>query len=215
MGLGLLGQITLQLSRAMGYQAIGLDLDPRKIEFATKQGFLALHPDDSHLTAMVAKLTAGEGVDATLITAGSPNSGEIFEFIAPLCRDRANVVAVGDVKMDLLRRTYFKKELTVLQSRSYGPGRYDPAYEIQGKDYPIGNVRWTENRNMQYFLELLANKKLNMQALTTHDFPFANVVRAYELVMSKRAPFSIGILLKYDFQQPLAVDTKTNIPLQF
>lgn len=208
-GLGLLGQISMQLVRSAGMQAIGIDLDPAKLAFTKNQGFWALHPKDLNLAATVAKLTQGGGVDSVLITAGSPNDSTIFEWLVPYCRDRADVVVVGDVKMAMSRRDYFKKELTVWQSRSYGPGRYDPEYEIAGNDYPFAAVRWTENRNMQAFLELLATQRIDMSVLTTHQMPFAEFQTAYQIIMGKQREFFIGIVLTYDKQKPISTKIQT------
>lgn len=198
-GLGLLGQITTQLCNAAGYRVIGLDLDLRKLALAKQNGaLLAYLPNDPNFAAAVAQLTDGHGVDAVLLTAGSRESGEIFEQVAAVCRDRARVVVVGDIKMDISRRTYFQKELEILQSRSYGPGRYDANYEEKGQDYPIGYVRWTERRNMQAFLSLIADKKINMSSLTTHQYSLDEAERAYELITGKSKELTVGILLNYD-----------------
>lgn len=210
-GLGLIGQISMQLARASGMQAIGVDFDPAKLALAKQQGFQATYPSDINLTATIAHMTQGEGVDAVLITAGSPEDSSIFEWLVPWCRDRADIVVVGDVKMAMSRRDYFKKELTVWQSRSYGPGRYDPDYELAGNDYPIAAVRWTENRNMQAFLQLMTDKKIDMAALTTHQLPFAEFKTAYEYVMGQRKEFYIGIVLTYDQQKPIATTIKREL----
>ncbi|NQV82582.1 MAG: Gfo/Idh/MocA family oxidoreductase [Rhodospirillales bacterium] len=209
-GLGLVGQITLQLCRAAGYKVVGLDLDEAKLELARKHGAtVAATPDDSTLAAQVAALTDGFGVDAVLLTVGSRDSGGPFEMIVPYCRDRARVVVVGDVKMDISRGDYFKKELVVLQSRSYGPGRYDPDYEEKGRDYPIGYVRWTERRNMAAFMDMLASGALDMQALTTHRFPVEQAAEAYGLVSGAHEDFTVGIVLTY---QPEADTPPEAIP---
>lgn len=202
-GLGLLGQLSLQLVKAAGMQVIGIDIAPEKLAFTRAQGFCALSPHDVNLAATIAHLTHGEGVDAVLITAGSPSDSTIFSWLIPWCRDRAHVVVVGDVKMSMSRRDYFKKEITIWQSRSYGPGRYDPNYEIAGHDYPIAAVRWTENRNMQAFLQLLANDQITVDALTTHYFSLAEFQTAYRYVMSNGTDFYLGIVLTYDPQKPL------------
>jgi predicted dehydrogenase/threonine dehydrogenase-like Zn-dependent dehydrogenase len=204
-GLGLVGQITLQLCRAAGYKVVGLDLDEAKLELARKHGaMVAAKPDDPALAARVAAMTDGFGVDAVLLTAGSRDSGALFEMIVPYCRDRARVVVVGDVKMDISRNDYFKKELEIVQSRSYGPGRYDPAYEEKGRDYPIGYVRWTERRNMTAFMDMLAAGALDMQALTTHRLPVEQAVEAYELVSGGSPDFTIGIMLTYSHEETTA-----------
>ncbi|MGH6662641.1 MAG: bi-domain-containing oxidoreductase [Rhodospirillales bacterium] len=197
-GLGLVGQIALQLARAAGLKAIGLDLDRRKIELAKKLGAaVAAAPDDPGLDAAIAAATDGYGVDAALLTAGSKDSGAPFAVVARHCRDRARVVVVGDVRMDIPRAEYFEKELEILQSRSYGPGRYDPEYEEKGRDYPIGYVRWTERRNMQAFLDLAAEGRLDLKGLTTHRFPVEQAKQAYGLVTGGGDQFTVGIVLTY------------------
>ena len=197
-GLGLVGQITVQLCRAAGLKVIGLDPDTAKLDLARQFGVeIAATPDDPELAAEIAAATDGHGVDAVLLTAGSRDSGAPFKDIAPHCRDRARVVVVGDVKMDISRDVYFKKELEIMQSRSYGPGRYDPDYEEKGRDYPIGYVRWTERRNMKAVLDLIAAGTLDMQALTTHRFPVEEADEAYELISGPAEDFTVGIVLTY------------------
>lgn len=207
-GLGLVGQIALQLCRVAGYKVIGLDLDEAKLELARGQGALiAAKPDDPGLAADIAAATDGQGVDAVLLTAGSRDSGAPFAMVAEHCRDRAKVVVVGDVKMDISRDVYFKKELEVLQSRSYGPGRYDPDYEEKGRDYPIGYVRWTERRNMAAFLDMIAAGQLDMGALTTHQYPVEQATEAYDLVSGEKPEFTVGIVLTYGAEASEKLET--------
>lgn len=203
-GLGLVGQITVQLAKAAGLRVIGTDLEQSKMDLAIENGAVAaFKPGDPSLAQAVKSMTGGFGVDAVLLTVGSRDSGAIFEDVAALCRDRARVVVVGDVKMDLSRRTYFEKELDIRQSRSYGPGRYDPAYEDRGHDYPIGYVRWTEGRNLEIFLTMIAEGRLDPTNLTTHRFPIEKGEEAYDLVTGKKGGASIGIVLEYDHDKPL------------
>lgn len=197
-GLGLVGQITAQLCNAAGLRVIGLDLDQRKIDLAAECGMLSgFTPDHPDLHDSISEFTSGYGVDAALLTAGSRENGKLFETVAGLCRDRARVVVVGDVKMDISRRSYFEKELEIVQSRSYGPGRYDPNYEEKGQDYPIGYVRWTEQRNMQSFLQMIAESRLNIEKLTTHTYDFEQAESAYQQITTKNDDLTIGVLLKY------------------
>lgn len=211
-GLGLLGQVTAQLCRAAGLRVIGLDLDRRKLELARTQGVeFASTPDDPGLAAGIAQMTNGHGVDAALLTAASRDSGAIFEQVAGMCRDRARVVVVGDIKMDISRRTYFQKELEILQSRSYGPGRYDANYEDKGQDYPIGYVRWTERRNMAAFLAMIADGRIDMRPLTTHRYPIENADEAYDLVTGEKRDYAIGIVLTYA-ENALAVQPEPSAP---
>lgn len=200
-GLGLVGLVTLQIAAAAGLRAIGVDIDRQKLELARANGATdAFLMSDPALKATLGEMTSGRGADAILLTAGSRKSGAVFEEVAELCRDRARVVVVGDVKMDLSRRSYFEKEIEILQSRSYGPGRYDPEYELEGKDYPIGYVRWTERRNLESYLQLVADGRFDPARLTTHRFPIEKAVEAYSLVTgeAKDEGLNVGILLDFD-----------------
>lgn len=204
-GLGLVGLLTVQMARAAGYRIIGLDIDPKKLELARRLGTdMALAPDDPNLTAQVRTMTRGIGADAVLLTVGSRDSGAVFEHVAALARDRAKVVVVGDIKMDISRRTYFEKELEILQSRSYGPGRYDKNYEEGGQDYPVGYVRWTEGRNLQAFLDLIAAGRLDPAQLTTHRYGIDQADEAYQLVTGERKEFTVGVVLGYAVGEPAA-----------
>lgn len=204
-GLGLVGLLTVQMARAAGYRIIGLDIDPKKLELARRLGTdMALAPDDPNLTAQVRTMTRGIGADAVLLTVGSRDSGAVFEHVAALARDRAKVVVVGDIKMDISRRTYFEKELEILQSRSYGPGRYDKNYEEGGQDYPVGYVRWTEGRNLQAFLDLIAAGRLDPAQLTTHRYSIDQADEAYQLVTGERKEFTVGVVLGYAAGEPAA-----------
>lgn len=210
-GLGLVGQITVQICHAAGYRVIGMDLDARKLNLAKQNGAVAAFtPDDNNLAAAIAHLTNGYGVDAVLLTASSKDSGAVFAQIANLCRDRARVVVVGDIKMDIDRRTYFQKELEILQSRSYGPGRYDANYEDKGQDYPIGYVRWTERRNLRSFLDLIADGRINMHTLTTHHFPLQQAEHAYDMIMKGSHDLIIGVVLTYE-QEKVTPNTTPKI----
>jgi predicted dehydrogenase len=148
--------------------------------------------------------TAGVGVDSVLITAETPSS-EPVNLAAELARDRAIVVAVGTVGMELQRKLYYAKELDFRISRSYGPGRYDVAYEQKGRDYPIGHVRWTEARNLAAFLQFIADGKLNVQPLITHRFPMERATRAYDLITGSRREFFLGTLITYADAESAAV----------
>ena len=193
-GLGLVGQIAVRICTAAGYRVLAMDPDERKTELARTSGAFAAGTP-GQIADAVARATNGQGVDAALLTAASPDSGALFDDVAELCRDRARIVVVGDVKMDLSRRPYFAKELEILQSRSYGPGRYDADYEEKGRDYPIGYVRWTERRNMGAFLDLIADGRVDVSGLTTHRFPIAEAEAAYRVVTGE--DHAIGIVLTY------------------
>jgi predicted dehydrogenase len=199
-GLGLLGQLAVQLLKVNGCRVLGIDLDPAKVALAEKLGAdLGLARGDSTLEAAVSTFSRGYGVDAVLITAAGASNDPV-ELAVQMCRDRGRIVVVGGVSMDLPRDACYYKELEVKLSRSYGPGRYDSLYEEKGIDYPIGYVRWTEQRNMQAFLDLLAAGELNLDGLITHRFPFDQAEQAYALLTSDRpeAPAPLGIVFKYD-----------------
>ncbi len=155
-GAGLVGVLTIQLAKAAGCRVIAIDLDPQRVEQARQFGAdLALCSSDRD-TASAAKEFARYGADVAIITAATP-SAEPVEMAAGICRDRGRIVVVGRVDLGVSRKPMYMKELSLVLSRSYGPGRYDPQYEEEGLDYPIGYVRWTEKRNMEAFLDLLAS----------------------------------------------------------
>lgn len=195
-GLGLIGQLTLQIAKAAGCRVIGIDLRPQSVEKAKELGAdLALLRGDN-VGAAVAGFTQGHGVDAVLLTA-STKSNDPIELAAQIARDRAHLVVVGDVGLEVPRSIFYEKELELKLSRSYGPGRYDPIYEEKGIDYPIGYVRWTERRNMEAFVQLLAEGKINLEKIITHRFPIERAPEAYELLLGKRQEFYLGILIEY------------------
>jgi polar amino acid transport system substrate-binding protein len=194
-GLGLLGQITVQLAKAAGCRVIAADLDPARIALALRLGADIAVSSGPEYEAAVWQATGGRGADAVLITAAS-ESAEPVRQAGTLARDRAVVVVVGAVPADVPRSPYYEKEVQVRFSRSYGPGRYDPSYEEQGQDYPIGYVRWTEQRNMEAFLDLLAQGRLELDPLVSHRFPIAEAERAYETLTSGAAQ-SLAIVLEY------------------
>lgn len=194
-GLGLIGLLTAQLLVAQGCRVLGLDPDPSKCALAASLGISAL--DLSSATDPVAWClvhTGGIGVDGVLITAAT-SSSEPVHVAAQACRQRGRIVLVGVTGLELRRDLFYKKELSFQVSCSYGPGRYDPAYEQQGHDYPIGFVRWTEQRNFQAVLHALANGSLRTEPLISHRFALEQAADAYELLTSA-AP-SLGILLQY------------------
>lgn len=198
-GMGLVGQITAQICAASGCRVFCIDLDSSKVELAKSLGADdgMAGGDNASLKGAVMAFTSGKGADAILITAGTKSSAPIS--LAPeLARDRARVVAVGDVGHDVPRRAYYEKEIDLRQSRSYGPGRYDPNYEEKGQDYPLGYVRWTENRNMEAFLDLVARGRVQLKPLLTHRFEVSEAQKAYDLLLGETKEPYIGILLDYD-----------------
>ncbi|MCW5875905.1 MAG: bi-domain-containing oxidoreductase [Anaerolineales bacterium] len=191
-GLGLLGQLAASLAAAAGCEVLGIDTDPRRVALAKRRGLDAV-PRERAEKAVMAR-TAGRGYDTVLICADT-QSDDPVELAGELARDRATVVAVGAVGLAVPRRSYYAKELNLIVSRSYGPGRYDPGYEEAGLDYPIGYVRWTEGRNLQAFADLLGKGALEVQSLVSHRFDIENAVGAYELIRSEED--FLGVLLTY------------------
>lgn len=196
-GLGLLGQSTVQLLKASGCRVIGIDIDKEKVELAKTCG-----ADDAVLRSgdvenSIDAFTGGHGVDVVIITAATASNDPLI--LAPqIARDRAKVVLVGAAKIDFPREPYYRKELSFILARSYGPGRYDTQYEEGGVDYPIGYVRWTEKRNMEAVLNLMAEKKLDMTPLISHRLKIEDAQKAYDMVLGKTEEKFLGILFEYD-----------------
>ncbi len=171
-GLGLIGQLVVQLLVASGVRVVGVDPDPGRCELAERLGALACsHPESGVVDTAVGELTGGHGVDQVYLAAGGPSNGPV-ELAAKLARDRGTVVDIGKCSLNLPWNAYYEKELDVRFSRSYGPGRYDPSYELEGRDYPIGYVRWTERRNLECFLDLAARDRLDVEPLISHVAEF-------------------------------------------
>ncbi len=195
MGLGLLGQLTVQLLKANGCKVIGSDVDPDKIGLAKKLGAdEACHA--SELIAKASEFTGGHGVDAVVITASTPSNQPIMD-AADISRMRGRVVLVGMVGMDVPRNSYYKKELEIKLSMAYGPGRYDPEYEEKGIDYPYDLVRFTEQRNFESFLGLIQEGKIIPKELITHSYDFDDAIKAYDLIEGKIKEKYLGIVLNY------------------
>jgi len=196
-GLGLVGQLTVQILKAAGCSVIGIDLDPRSVSLAKSLGAdAAFRRSTPGLLSDIRSRTRGMGADAILITAATKSSDPV-QLAGELARDKGRVVLVGDVGITLPRSSYYAKELEFKISRSYGPGRYDKEYEEKGHDYPLGYVRWTEKRNMEEFVRLLAEKKVDVKSLTTHTFPIAEALKAYTLISGKGKERAIGVLIEY------------------
>jgi predicted dehydrogenase/threonine dehydrogenase-like Zn-dependent dehydrogenase len=195
-GLGLLGLLTVQIALSAGCHVLGIDIDPKRIELGKKLGYNAILRSDSDENAM--SYTHGHGFDAVLICADSRSSDPV-ELAGKLARDHGKVIAVGAVGLNLPRKIYYEKEIIFQVSRSYGPGRYDPKYEENGQDYPYGYVRWTEGRNMEAFVELIASQKVNVHPLISHRFPIENAPQAYQLITGKAEEPFLGVLIQYPF----------------
>jgi polar amino acid transport system substrate-binding protein len=197
-GLGLLGQLTALLLRAAGIRIIGIDIDSTMVDIGAQHCLdLALNRDHYGIEDRILEFTGGIGCDAVIITAAS-DSLDPINFAGAISRKKGTVVLVGKVPSGFDREPHFyKKELQVKMSCSYGPGRYDPIYEEKGVDYPIAYVRWTENRNMQVFQELIYSKKIDVSYLTTHTFKLEEAPAAYDMILAKSEPY-LGILIEYD-----------------
>ncbi len=196
-GLGLLGQLTVQLLKANGCRVFGLDLDPKKIELARELGADGGALSDADAKRAVMEWSRGRGADAVLITAAT-SSNQPVELAGEISRMKGRVVAVGLVGLDVPRHLYYNRELALKISMSYGPGRYDPEYEERGHDYPFAYVRWTEGRNIEAFLDLVAEGRVNVERLVTHRFQIDEGERAYQLISGEVKEPYLGILLNYD-----------------
>lgn len=195
-GLGLIGQLTMQMLEAAGVHSLGIDIDQRQVDMAGKSGLNVFNRNNEFLKDIILKATSGIGADAVIITAAT-SSDDPVNLAGELCRQKGKVIIVGAVPTGFKRQDYFKKELDLRMSCSYGPGRYDARYEDQGIDYPAGYVRWTENRNMQAFLDLAASRKIHPDKLITHRFAFSDAPSAYRMILDRSETFG-GIVLKYD-----------------
>ena len=193
-GLGLIGLLTVQMLRAAGCRVVGFDLDPGRCDLALRFGAdLALQPNADQPLRTIAP----HGLDAVILTAATSSSDPI-RLAGELARDRARVIVVGAVGMDIPRSPFYEKELEIRLSRSYGPGRYDNQYEERGVDYPVGYVRWTEGRNLEAFVDLLAQRKVDVAALTTHRFRLGAAEAAYDVIEGKSGERFLGVLIEYD-----------------
>lgn len=194
-GLGLIGLLTVQLLRAHGCRVLGLDFDKEKLDLARQFGAEVIDLAAGQDPVKVAEIySRGRGVDAVIVTAATKSSEPMHQ-AALMCRKRGRIVLVGVTGLDLSRDDFFKKELTFQVSASYGPGRYDPNYEEKGQDYPVGFVRWTEQRNFEAVLDMMADGRLDVKPLISHRFAIDEAEKAYELVGG--AGPSLGILLSY------------------
>lgn len=195
-GLGILGQITAQLLTANGCRVIGVDLDPQRVDLALGTGMaIGINPATDPYVERVLKHTQGLGADGVIVTAATP-SNEVISEAMQACRKKGRVVLVGDVGLDLNRADFYKKELDFLISSSYGPGRYDPVYEEGGQDYPLPYVRWTENRNMQAYLDLLDSGRVRLDHLCAEPFDIDRAGEAYDALKAEgRKP--LLVLLAY------------------
>ncbi|MFI7413141.1 bi-domain-containing oxidoreductase [Streptomyces sp. NPDC049627] len=199
-GLGLIGQLVVQLLAASGVRVVGADPDPVRCELAERLGAAACgDPASAAVETAVAELTGGHGVDQVYLAAGG-GSNQPVELAAKLCRDRGRVVDIGKCRLDLPWNAYYEKELDVRFSRSYGPGRYDPEYELEGRDYPIGYVRWTERRNLACFLDLAARGRVDVEPLISHIADFDDAVETYRRLKDGELK-AVAVLFRYPQQE--------------
>jgi len=193
-GMGLLGLLAAQIATAAGCIVLGIDVDPNRIALASSLGLQAVRRPEAVDSS--AAFTANRGFDVILICADTPSNDPV-ELAGVIARDRARVVATGAVGLTFPRKVYYEKEISFINSRSYGPGRYDSDYEENGNDYPLGYVRWTEGRNFGAVVDLMASGKLKVQPLITHRFPIEQATQAYEVITGKKKEPFLGVLLTY------------------
>jgi predicted dehydrogenase/threonine dehydrogenase-like Zn-dependent dehydrogenase len=201
-GLGMVGLLLTQALRAAGCRVTGFDLRADRLAAASRLG--VDHIAVASPEALPGASLPGEGFDRVFLCAAS-RSAEPVEFAVEAARDRARIVVVGDVRTDFPRNACYEKELSIIYARSYGPGRYDPAYEDQGHDYPRAYVPWTAQRNLEAFLDLLARRQMALAPLITHRLPIAEAARAYEIVSGSEP--SLGVVIEYPAAEPVRQTT--------
>ena len=206
-GLGLIGQLAVRLLRANGCLVLGIDPDPARTELARSAGAETVHLETGQDPVVAAtRFSRGRGVDGVLVTA-TTRSSEPMRQAPQMCRTRGRIVLVGVTGLELSRDDFYKKEISLQVSCSYGPGRYDPGYEENGHDYPVGHVRWTEQRNFEAILDLMADRRLEVAPLVSHRLPLDRADAAYEVVAGSEP--SLGIIIEYPSSQ-----VKTDAPLR-
>ncbi|MEX3102193.1 bi-domain-containing oxidoreductase [Streptomyces sp. ST1015] len=210
-GLGLIGQLVVQLLAASGVRVVGADPDPARCELAERLGAVACgDPASPAVESAVVDLTGGHGVDQVYLAAGG-GSNQPVELAARLSRDRGRVVDIGKCRLDLPWNAYYEKELDVRFSRSYGPGRYDPEYELDGRDYPIGYVRWTERRNLACFLDLVARGRVDVEPLVSHVADFDDAVETYRSLKDGELK-AVAVLFRYPENTVVAEAPTITVP---
>jgi len=203
LGLGLVGQLVAQLARLQGASVMATDLKPDRVELAARLGADDVLPSGPGLAEAVAALTRGRGADCVIVAAASKSSLPCEQALR-ICRDRGRLVVVGAVQLNFPWQEMYLKEIQLFMSRAYGPGSLDPEYEQQGRDYPFAYVRWTENRNMEEFLRLLATQRVDVGPLITHQFPLEQAAQAYQTILDPHSN-SLAVLLRFpaaDFPKP-------------
>jgi predicted dehydrogenase/NADPH:quinone reductase-like Zn-dependent oxidoreductase len=198
-GLGLIGQLAVRLLRANGCRVLGIDPDPARAELARSADAETVHLDTGQDPVVTAtRFSRCRGVDGVLVTA-TTRSSEPLHHAAQLCRTRGRIVLVGVTGLELSRDDFYKKEISFQVSCSYGPGRYDPSYEDKARDYPVGHVRWTAQRNFEAILDLMADRRLDVAPLVSHRWPLDRADAAYEVVAGSEP--SLGIIIEYPSHQ--------------
>lgn len=193
-GMGLLGLLAAQIATAAGCNVLGIDVDPARITLASSLGLKAVRRTDAVDSSIA--FTANRGFDVILICADT-KSNDPVELAGVIARDRARVVATGAIGLTFPRKVYYEKELSFINSRSYGPGRYDLNYEEHGNDYPLGYVRWTEGRNFEAVVDLMGKEQLQVKPLITHRFDISEATKAYDVITGKTKEKFLGVLLTY------------------
>lgn len=201
-GLGLVGQLTVQLLVANGCRVFGIDLDQSRVDLALARGAEAGGQPDPEIKDAVLNWTRGRGADAVVITTAT-ESNQPVELAGEISRLKGRVIVVGTTGLKIPRQTYYARELSLKLSMSYGPGRYDSDYEERGHDYPFGYVRWTENRNIEAFLDLVSQRRINVETLISHRFEIDAAEQAYQLIAGDAPEPHLGVLLRYDPERPL------------
>ena len=208
-GMGLLGLLAAQIAVAAGCNVLGIDIDPARLALASSLGLQAVSRKKAVDSAQA--FTSNRGFDVVIICADT-SSNDPVELAGAIARDRARVVATGAVGLNIPRKVYFEKEISFVNSRSYGPGRYDVNYEEYGHDYPIGYVRWTEGRNFESIIDLMSKGKLQVKPLITHRFPIDEATQAYEVITGKTKEKFLGVVLTYP-EGKKKEETKVLFPL--
>ncbi len=202
MGLGLVGQLAVQLLAANGCRVFGVDLDPARVELARGLGADAGGQPDPAIKDAILDWTRGRGADAVVITTAT-ESNQPVELAGEISRLKGRVVVVGTTGLEIPRQSYYARELSLKLSMSYGPGRYDSDYEERGHDYPFGYVRWTENRNIEAFLDLVGQQRITVEPLISHRFEIDAAEHAYQLIAGDAHEPHLGVLLRYDPERTL------------
>ncbi len=210
-GMGIIGQLTYKILEASGINPIGIDVSEEIVKQSNHVGIKHVYNRNQEgINDIILNYTSGNGADSTIITAGT-SSLDPIEFAGEMARKKGKVVIVGAVPTGFSRPNYYKKELELKMSSSYGPGRSDLNYEEKGIDYPIAYVRWTENRNMQSFIDLLSQQRIDISKLISHTFSLQDAPKAYDMILAREEPFA-GIVIEYDSKVELKkVVTKNNV----